>query len=101
MSPRIPPMHTEVRSGRTRGRAAARDQLSLDLLWGPAPQAQESDDEQVRGDGRAPLAPLAAEPGGGHGRPDQLLLGVGGAGVGADRGPDDGSGGGRPAARDL
>src|SRR5437660_10103068 len=87
------------RSGRNR--VAGRDQLSLDLLWGPAPDAQEQDDESVRGDGRASLAPVAAEPGGGVGRPDQLLLDVGGGGGGADRRADDGPGGGRPAGREL
>src|SRR5258708_5978169 len=87
------------RSGSNRN--AGRDQLPLDLLWGPAPEAQEPDHEPVRSDGRAPLAPLAPQSGGGDGRPVQLLLGAGGGGGGPDRGPDGGPGGGRPAGRDV
>src|SRR3981081_2471721 len=86
------------RSGSNRN--AGREQLRLDLLWGPAPEAQEPDHEPVRSDGRAPLAPLAPQSGGGDGRPVQLLLGAGGGGGGPDRGPDGGPGGGRPAGRD-
>lgn len=49
---------------RHRNNEAGRDQLTVDLLWGPIPEAQEPNHEPVRSDGRAPLAPLAPEQGG-------------------------------------
>src|SRR6266536_6183526 len=86
---------------RRSNKGAGSEQLPLELLWGPAPEALESNDEPVRGDGRAPLAPLAAQPGGGAEGPGQLLLGPWPGRGRTHRGPDGGPGGGRPAGRDL